>query len=91
MAAQGILTQNIRADSGRADAWRDYQQAWAEVGAVYSPVLTEWKVVVSPIGKALLTGDLTYQQFLTVQAVGYQYPNGAMRILHARVKAALGS
>ena len=91
MAAQGILTQNIRADSGRADAWRDYQQAWAEVGAVYSPVLTEWKVVVSPIGKALLTGDLTYQQFLTVQAVGYQYPNGAKRILQARVKAALGS
>jgi hypothetical protein len=91
MARQGILTQNIRADSGKADAWRDYQQAWAEVGAVHSSVLTGGKVVVSPIGKALLGGELSYPQFLSVQAVGYQYPNGAKRTLQPGVKGALGS
>ena len=89
MGESDILTLNIRADSGEANAWRDYQQSFAEVGAIYSTSLTGGKVVVTPMGQALLEGGLTYEQFLTVQALGYQYPNGEKRVLQANVKQAL--
>jgi hypothetical protein len=90
MMAANILTINIRADSGEPGAWRDYQQSFAEVGAIYSTLLTgDSKVIITPVGRALLDGELTYDQFLTVQALGYQYPNGSKRVMQANVRSAL--
>jgi len=76
MAKAGLLTLNVRKDAGRPQAWRDYQQAFAEIGAVCSTRLTQGKIIVTPAAEALLDGEADYQSFVSAQALGYQYPNG---------------
>jgi hypothetical protein len=89
MSKADLLTPNVRSDTGRPEAWRDYQQAFAEVGAVYSTMLTGGKIVVTPVAEALLDGEIDYPQFLTIQALRYQYPNGLKRTLQKNLKSKL--
>lgn len=74
LADKGILTRNVRAGRG-PDAWRDYQQALAELGLIYSTTLVR-SVTLTPMGEALLDGLVGYSEALTTQSLRYQYPNG---------------
>lgn len=56
--------------------WRDYQQILYELALVYPTSLTQKVIKISPIGKALLAGDITFPEVLTLQLMTYQYPNG---------------
>jgi len=76
IAKAGLLTLNIRKDAGRPQAWRDYQQAFAEIGAICSTRLTKGKIAITPAAEALLDGETDYPNFMSAQALGYQYPNG---------------
>lgn len=80
---QGVYTANVREDSGRADAWRDYQQVLSELGLIVSTALTAGVVELTPIGLMLLDGLLSYEDVITTQAFRYQYPNGHKTALPA--------
>lgn len=41
IVSSGILTDNIRSDSNKIDAWRDYQQILSELGLIYSTRATK--------------------------------------------------
>lgn len=75
MVANGILTNNVRSDSGQADAWRDYQQMLSELGFIYSTQIQP-EITPTPLGLAFLDGLVTYSEVITLQALRYQYPNG---------------
>ena len=70
---EGLLTENIR--NGVASPWRDYQQVLPELGLIYSTKLTK-KIKLTQMGYAFLSGNLTYEELLTLQLFKYQYPNG---------------
>lgn len=89
MADSNLLTLNVRRDTGKAESWRDYQQAFAEIGAIYSTMVTRGKIIVAPLAMALLDGEIDYPQFLTIQALGYQYPNGLKRTVQRNLRIKL--
>lgn len=72
---QGLLTANVRADAGRPQTWRDYQQVLAELGLVVSTRFTEG-ILITPVGLMLLDGIIGYSELITTQCLRYQYPNG---------------
>ncbi len=72
---RGILTANVRADSEKADAWRDYQQILSELGLIFSTGVSP-KIILTPVAMAFMDGTLTYEEVLTLQLLRYQYPNG---------------
>lgn len=75
LVQNGILTANVRSDSNRIDAWRDYQQILSEFGLLYSTRIS--KVIrLTPVAMAYLNGNLTYGELITLQILRYQYPNG---------------
>jgi hypothetical protein len=80
-----VLTANVRADRGRPDAWRDYQQALAELGLIVSTRLTLGRVLVTPMGMLYLDRALKHRELLTTQALRYQYPNGQKLDVSPRV------
>lgn len=75
LVSDKILTHNIRTDSDRADAWRDYQQVLPELGLIVSTDVSS-VIVITPVGLSLLDGSLGVSETLTNQALRYQYPNG---------------
>lgn len=84
----GLLTPNVRADSGQPDAWRDYQQILSELGLIYSTKLRRL-ITPTPLGLAYLDGSIGYSELITLQALRYQYPNGHKLNIDVSLRAAL--
>jgi len=70
-----ILTANVRQDTQRPDAWRDYQQVLAELGLMVSTEVSS-NITVTTLGLEYLDRTLSHADLLTTQALRYQYPNG---------------
>jgi hypothetical protein len=75
LVENNILTANVRADSKRIDAWRDYQQILSEFGFIYSTRVSN-VIKLTPVALAYLSKRLTYEEVITLQIMRYQYPNG---------------
>jgi hypothetical protein len=90
ITGQGLLSENIRQDSGRPDLWRDYQQVLSELGLIVSTNYTN-HVQVTPIGLMYLDGSIGYSELITTQALNYQYPNGHKRDISTTQRAELNS
>lgn len=73
LAIRGILTKNER--DGKSDTWRDYQQVLPTLGLIYSTKFQK-KIILTPIANALLEKQITYDDFITIQILRLQYPNG---------------
>lgn len=73
IAESGILTENVR--NGTASPWRDYQQVLAELGLIVSTKISD-RLVLTPVGRAYLAGNIPFAVMLTIQLLRYQYPNG---------------
>jgi hypothetical protein len=87
---QKLLTANQRGDSGRADAWRDYQQLLAEIGLIVSSrFVPKNMVTVTPIGLMWLDGTIGYSELMTTQCLKYQYPNGMKLDIQANLSSEL--
>lgn len=71
----GLLTRNVRADTGQPDAWRDYQQIVSELGLIFSTNVLR-PITPTPLGLAFLDRSVTFGELITLQALRYQYPNG---------------
>jgi hypothetical protein len=86
MVEEGILTANER--DGRPDAWRDYQQVLAELGLIYStlisPVLT-----FTEVGHMYLAGEIGFSEMIGAQAFSFQYPNGQKSTIQSGLKKTL--
>lgn len=81
-----ILTPNVRADSNRIDAWRDYQQILSELGLIYSTRITRDQLILTPIAIEFLDGGISYEELITLQLFKYQYPNGHKTQLSPNLK-----
>ena len=75
IVASGILTPNVRSDSGRTDAWRDYQQILSELALIFSTQVVR-RITLTPLGLSFLDGSLSFSEVMSLQALRYQYPNG---------------
>ncbi|EMX0223366.1 hypothetical protein AAFZ21_003391 [Vibrio fluvialis] len=69
----GILTENAR--EGKSSPWRDYQQVLPTLGCIVS-TKTEPKLTFTEIGKLAAKGEINFSDFITIQALRLQYPNG---------------
>ncbi|EMN7148710.1 MULTISPECIES: hypothetical protein [Vibrio] len=69
----GILTENSR--DGQISPWRDYQQVLPTLGCIVS-TKTEPTLTFTPIGKLVAKGGINFSEFITLQALRLQYPNG---------------
>lgn len=87
---QGILTPNWREDTGKPNAWRDYQQVLPELGLIFSTRFTRG-VRVTPAGMMLLDGTIGYSELITTQALRYQYPNGHKQNISSTLRQLLES
>ncbi len=83
-----VLTANVRSDSGRADAWRDYQQVLSELGLMYSTEV-EQSITLTTIGLAYLDKMLTFGEVITLQCLRYQYPNGHKVTISSSLRSVL--
>ena len=81
----GVLPSDMR--RGRVSIWRDYQQAFAEVGAIYSTLLTGKRIIVTEAAKMVINGEIDVPDFFSVQALGYQYPNGHRRTVQKKIRS----
>jgi hypothetical protein len=88
LVAQGIFTQNIRADSGQVDAWRDYQQLLPELGLIYSTRYTTNPTLTS-VGLMYIDGSIGYSELISTQVLSYQYPNGHKTTISPALKKEL--
>lgn len=75
IVSHNLVTDNIRSDSNKVDAWRDYQQILSEFGLIYSTKVSNL-IILTPIAIAFADGEISYQELITLQALRYQYPNG---------------
>lgn len=75
LISKGLLTANVRSDSQRPDAWRDYQQILSELGLIYSTKVVP-NIFLTPVATAYIDGSITYDELITLQVLKYQYPNG---------------
>lgn len=75
MSANGILTSNVRQDSGQPETWRDYQQILSQLGLIFS-TRAQRSITPTPLGQAYLDGMFGFSEVITLQAFRYQYPNG---------------
>ena len=73
--ANGLLTPNIRTDTGQPDAWRDYQQILSELGLIFSTKILRL-ITPTALGLAFLDGTFEFSEVITMQAFRLQYPNG---------------
>ncbi|MDV6373314.1 hypothetical protein [Deinococcus arenicola] len=76
IGSQGFLTWNERADSQKADLWRDYQQYLPDLGLIYSTELISKEVVLTPIALMFANGEISFQDLMNTQTLRFQYPNG---------------
>jgi len=86
---KSVFSENVRADSGKADVWRDYQQILSELGLIYSTQI-ERQIKLTPIGVAFLDKTLSFDEMITLQLLRYQYPNGHKVAISPSQKEALG-
>ncbi|TWD65807.1 hypothetical protein FB445_1143 [Vibrio crassostreae] len=70
---EGILTENDR--DGKSSPWRDYQQVLPTLGCVIS-TKTEPSLTFTQIGSLAAKGEINFSEFITIQALRLQYPNG---------------
>ena len=70
-----IVTENLRSDSNKIEAWRDYQQILSEFGLIYSTKITN-RIILTPIAIAFADELISYEELITIQTLKYQYPNG---------------
>ena len=89
LMSQNILTPNVRSDSNKIDAWRDYQQILSEFGLIYSTRLSK-EINLAPVAMAYLNKRLNYEELLTLQIMRYQYPNGHKSQLSPSLKSSYG-
>lgn len=75
LIANGILTNDVRVDSGQPEAWRDYQQILSELGLIFSTEIVP-QITPTSLGEAFLDRHLSFDELITLQAFRYQYPNG---------------
>lgn len=75
-----LLTSNPRSDQGgKPDPFRDYQQSYIHLGIIYPPVATKHILHLTPLAAEMFSGQSTLAEFHVLQALGYQYPNGASK------------
>jgi|SRR5581483_1442327 len=84
LIANGILTPNVREDSGQPEGWRDYQQMLSELALIFSREVSPL-ITLTPVGLAYLDGSMSFSEVMTLQALRFQYPNGH----HMQVSPAL--
>ena len=82
---EGLLTDNVR--DGKASPWRDYQQVLPEIGLIHSTKVAR-SIRLTPLGYSFLSGNLNYEEILTLQLFKYQYPNGQKFQLGPKIQAA---
>lgn len=90
LSDKGLLTANIRADSQRGDAWRDYQQILSELGLIYSTRAMP-EIYLTPVAISFLDGTITYEEVITLQILKYQYPNGHKSQMSPSLSESLGA
>lgn len=73
IALEGILTANNR--DGQSDSWRDYQQVLATLGVIVSTRVSK-NLIITPLGKNVLEGLISFEELATIQSLRMQYPNG---------------
>ena len=88
LVAQEIFTPNVRSDSGKIAAWRDYQQILPDLGLIYSTRYIK-QPQLTPIGLMYIDGTIGYSELLSTQVLAYQYPNGHKTDISSTVKGEL--
>ena len=86
--SRGLVTENLRSDSNKIEAWRDYQQILSEFGLIYSTKISD-KIILTPIAVAFADGLMTYEELITLQALKYQYPNGHKTDISSSLRSTL--
>ena len=86
--ANGLLTPNIRTDTGQPDAWRDYQQILSEMGLIFSTQILR-PITTTPLGFAFLDHSFEFSEVITMQAFRFQYPNGHHTAISPSLRQAL--
>ena len=84
-----LLPPNIREDANKAQIWRDYQQALAELGCIFSTRFTHG-VIITPVGLMWLDGSIGFSELIATQALAYQYPNGHRQDISTSLRKLLG-
>ena len=87
--ANNLWTANVRRDSGQPDAWRDYQQVLSELGLIFSTRVLR-RITLTPLGLAYLDCTVTFTEFMALQALRYQYPNGHKLQISPRLSQTVG-
>lgn len=88
LVSQEVFTPNIRSDSGKVDAWRDYQQILPELGLIYSTRYIK-KPQLTTIGLMYIDSIVGYSELFSTQVLGYQYPNGHKTDISPAIKKEL--
>lgn len=88
LVSQEVFTPNIRSDSGKVDAWRDYQQILPELGLIYSTRYIR-KPQLTTIGLMYIDSIVGYSELFSTQILGYQYPNGHKTDISPAIKKEL--
>lgn len=88
LVSQEVFTPNIRADSGKVDAWRDYQQILPELGLIYSTRYIK-QPQLTTIGLMYIDSVVGYSELFSTQVLGYQYPNGHKTDISPAIKKEL--
>ena len=88
LVTEGIFTSNVRSDSGRVDAWRDYQQILRDLGLIYSTRYMK-QPQLTLIGLMYVDGMISYSELFSTQVLSYQYPNGHKTNISPAVKQVL--
>jgi len=86
LVANKIFPPNLRKDSQQSDIWRDYQQVLAELGLMFSTQLIR-QITLTPLGLSFAQKQLSFDDFMTMQALRYQYPNAQKHAIDPGLKA----
>jgi hypothetical protein len=88
LIAESVFTPNVRSDSDKVEAWRDYQQILPDSGLIYSTKYIK-QPKLTPIGLMYIDGLIGYSELFSTQALAYQYPNGNKVDISSPVKEEL--
>lgn len=88
MIAYDVLTPNKRGE--KLDAWRDYQQLLAELGLIYSTMISP-SLKLTEAGHMFLAGGLGFSELIGIQSLRYQYPNGQKSTISKEIRNSLES
>jgi hypothetical protein len=88
LSAANLFPPNVRTDSKKEEVWRDYQQALAEIGLIYSTRYTD-KPHLTPLGLMYIDGSIGHSELFSIQSLAYQYPNGHKTVISRPVTKAL--